>query len=146
VLAGAVFFVLSIIFAALTSGAPSITASGQDTFNYISAHHGRLQLAAVVMGLAMPAALVFASGARLLPEVPTIHEAGAPGYDVPIWYGLRAPAGTPAAIIEKLSADISTSITAPDLTRRLGREDAQPISMTQQRFARFVLDETNAPR
>lgn len=60
--AGALFFVLFIIFAALTSGTPSITASGQDTLNYLSAHHGRLQLAAVVMGLAMPAALVFVSG------------------------------------------------------------------------------------
>jgi tripartite-type tricarboxylate transporter receptor subunit TctC len=78
---------------------------------------------------------------RLLPEVPTIHEGGAPGYDFPIWYGVWAPAGTPPAIIEKLSADISTAITAPDFARRLGHEDAQPISMTQQRFARFVLDE-----
>jgi tripartite-type tricarboxylate transporter receptor subunit TctC len=78
---------------------------------------------------------------RLLPEVPTIHEAGAPGYDFPIWYGVWAPAGTPPPIIEKLSADISTSITAPNLTRQLEREDAQPISMTQRRFARFVLDE-----
>ena len=60
--AGAVFFALFIIFCVLTNGTPSITASGQDTFNYISAHHGRLQLAAVVMGLAMPAALLFVSG------------------------------------------------------------------------------------
>jgi len=78
---------------------------------------------------------------RLLPKVPTIHEAGAPGYDFPIWYGVWAPAGTPPAIIQTLSGDISAAITALDLARRLEREDAQPISMTQQRFARFVLDE-----
>jgi hypothetical protein len=61
-LAGAVYFALFITFAALTSGTPSITASGRDSFTYLSAHHGRLQLAAVVMGLAMPAALLFLSG------------------------------------------------------------------------------------
>ena len=83
---------------------------------------------------------------RLLPEVPTIHEAGAPGYDFPIWYGVWAPAHTPPGIIQKISGDISTSITAPDLIRQLAREDAQPISMTQQRFARFVLDENQRAR
>ena len=60
--AGVVFFALFLAFAALTSGTPSIAASGQDTFSYLSAHHERLQLAAVVMGLAMPAALFFVSG------------------------------------------------------------------------------------
>jgi tripartite-type tricarboxylate transporter receptor subunit TctC len=83
---------------------------------------------------------------RLLPEVPTIHEAGARGYDFPIWYGVWAPAGTPPAIIQKVSGDISTATMAPDLTRQLGREDAQPISMTQQGFARFVLDEHQRAR
>jgi len=61
-LGGAVFFALFLIFARLTSGTPSATDSRQDTFNYLSAHHGRLQLAAALIGLAMPAALLLVSG------------------------------------------------------------------------------------
>jgi hypothetical protein len=61
-LGGAVFFALFMAFASLTSGTPSITDSGRDTFNYLSAHDGRLQLAAVLLGLAMPAALLAVSG------------------------------------------------------------------------------------
>src|SRR5581483_1804274 len=61
-LGGAVFFALFIAFASLTKGTPSITDSGRDTYNYLSAHDGRLQLAAVFFGLAMPAALLAVSG------------------------------------------------------------------------------------
>jgi hypothetical protein len=61
-LGGAVFFALFLAFASLTSGTPSATDSAQETFNYLSAHDGRLQLAAVLYGLAMPAALLFLSG------------------------------------------------------------------------------------
>jgi hypothetical protein len=69
-LGGAVFFALFVAFASLTSGTPSATDSARDTFNYLSAHDGRLQLAAVLYGLAMPAALLFLSGLlRALREV-----------------------------------------------------------------------------
>ena len=61
-LGGAVFFGLFLGYAALTSGTPSATDSGRETFDYLAAHHGRLQLAAVLIGLAMPAALVLVSG------------------------------------------------------------------------------------
>ena len=61
-LGGAVFFALFLAFGWLTSGTPSATDSARETFNYLSAHDGRLQLAAVLLGLAMPAALLFLSG------------------------------------------------------------------------------------
>lgn len=61
-LGGAVFFALFLTFAVLTSGTPSATDSRQDTFNYLSAHHGRLQFAAALLGFAMPAALLYLSG------------------------------------------------------------------------------------
>ena len=61
-LGGAVFFALFLAFASLTSGTPSATDSARETFTYLSAHDGRLQLAAVLYGLAMPAALLFLSG------------------------------------------------------------------------------------
>jgi hypothetical protein len=61
-LGGAVFFALILAFGIVTSGVPNAADSKQETFDYVSAHDGRLQLAAVLLGLAMPAALVFLSG------------------------------------------------------------------------------------
>jgi hypothetical protein len=61
-LGGAIFFALFLAFGSLTSGTPSSTDSARETFTYLSAHDGRLQLAAVLLGLAMPAALLFLSG------------------------------------------------------------------------------------
>ncbi|HEX4982473.1 MAG TPA: hypothetical protein VFV63_12270, partial [Ilumatobacteraceae bacterium] len=61
-LGGAVFFVLVIINVSFRSGAPSATDSGQSVFDYVAQHHGRLQLGAVLTGLAMSAALLWVSG------------------------------------------------------------------------------------
>ena len=61
-LGGTVFFVLFIIYGTLTSNTPSITASSKDVFDYFVKHHDRIQLAAVVMALAMPAVLLWLSG------------------------------------------------------------------------------------
>lgn len=61
-LGGAAFFALVLAFGILTRGTPSVTDPARETFDYISAHQGALQLAAVLYGLAMPAALLFLSG------------------------------------------------------------------------------------
>jgi tripartite-type tricarboxylate transporter receptor subunit TctC len=78
----------------------------------------------------------------LLPEVPTIAEAGVPGFDFPIWYGIWAPAGTPAPTIAKLSRDIAHALAAPEVRNSLAQHGAEPMSMTQPEFARFVVDES----
>lgn len=68
-LGGAAFFALFLVFASLTKGMPSVTDSARDTFSWVSAHDGRLQFAAAVYALAMPAALLFVSGLfRMLRE------------------------------------------------------------------------------
>ena len=77
----------------------------------------------------------------LLPEVPTIAEAGVAGFDYPIWYGVWVPAGTPAGVVNKLAKDIARVLAAPDLRDWLTRHGADPMSMTQPEFARFVLSE-----
>lgn len=91
-LGGAAFFALFLAFASLTRGTPSVTDSGRDTFNYLSAHDGRLQLAAVLLGLAMPAALLAVSGLfRALREA----EGGTAGLAVAaLGGGVLAAAGT----------------------------------------------------
>jgi tripartite-type tricarboxylate transporter receptor subunit TctC len=78
----------------------------------------------------------------LLPEVPTIAEAGVPGFDYPIWYGAWVPAGTPTDVVNKLANDIAHVMATPDLRDWLARHGAEPMSMTQPEFARFVLSES----
>ena len=78
----------------------------------------------------------------LLPEVPTIAEAGVAGFDYPIWYGVWVPAGTPAAVVDKLAKDIARVLAAPDVRDALAKHGADPMSMTQPDFAHFVLSES----
>jgi tripartite-type tricarboxylate transporter receptor subunit TctC len=83
----------------------------------------------------------------LLPDVPTIAEAGVTGFEYPIWYGVWVPAGTPAEVVDKLAKDIARALAAPDVRDRLAKHGADPISMTQPEFARFVVSESeNAAR
>jgi tripartite-type tricarboxylate transporter receptor subunit TctC len=83
----------------------------------------------------------------LLPEVPTIAEAGLPGFDYAIWYGVWVPARTPAAVVDKLAKDIASVLLAPDLRDWFAKHGADPMSMTQPEFAHFVVSENeNAAR
>src|SRR3981189_718027 len=79
-----------------------------------------------------------------LPEVPTTAEAGVPGFDYPIWYGVWVPAGTPAAVVDKLAKDIARVLAAPELRAWLEEHGAERMSMTQPEFARFVVKESQS--
>ena len=78
----------------------------------------------------------------LLPQVPTIAEAGVSGFDWPIWYGVWVPAGTPAGVVDKLAKDIARTLATPDMRDWIANHGADPMSMTQPEFARFVLSES----
>jgi tripartite-type tricarboxylate transporter receptor subunit TctC len=80
----------------------------------------------------------------LLPDVPTIAEAGVGDFDYPIWYGVWVPAGTPDGVVDKLAKDIASALAAPDLRDRLAKHGADPMSMTQPEFTRFVLSESES--
>jgi len=80
----------------------------------------------------------------LLPKVPTIAEAGVIGFDFAIWSGVWARAGTPAGVVDKLEKDIARALAAPDLRDWLAKHGADPMSMTQPEFARFVLTESES--
>ena len=81
-------------------------------------------------------------GSPLLPEVPTISEAGVPGFDFPIWYGVWVPAGTPAEVVDKLARDIARALAAPDVLDRLAKHGTDPFSMTQPEFAHHIHNES----
>jgi tripartite-type tricarboxylate transporter receptor subunit TctC len=74
----------------------------------------------------------------LLPNVPTFAEAGLPGYDVPLRWGLAAPAGTPRAIIEKLNQALNAALTTEEVRQRLAIEGAEPAPTTPEGYAAII--------
>ena len=77
----------------------------------------------------------------LLPDVPTIAESGAPGYEMSIWWGVLAPAGTPAVIVDKLHAEIAGILQQPDSAQRLAAEGAEPSPLPPAAFTRLLTAE-----
>ncbi|MEO8442758.1 MAG: tripartite tricarboxylate transporter substrate binding protein [Betaproteobacteria bacterium] len=77
----------------------------------------------------------------LLPDVPTIAESGAPGYEMSIWWGVLAPPGTPAAIVDKLNAEIAGILRQPDSMQRLAAEGAEPSPLPAARFTKLLTAE-----
>jgi tripartite-type tricarboxylate transporter receptor subunit TctC len=73
-----------------------------------------------------------------VPELPTISEAGLPGYDATAWYGLLAPAGTAPEIIAKLNTAAVTGIKQPDFAERLAAEGAETVGGTPEQFGEFI--------
>ena len=76
-----------------------------------------------------------------IPDVPTMREAGYPDVTVYSWYGLLAPSGTPAAIVERLNKEVTAIVQDAAVTDRLDKEGAEAISMSTADFARFINEE-----
>lgn len=76
------------------------------------------------------------------PEVPTFEEAGVPGYEAIGWFGTVAPANTPAAIINRLNAEISSALAVPEIRERALAAGAEPLTNTPQEFAAIIREET----
>lgn len=74
----------------------------------------------------------------VLPDVPTMSEAGVPGYQAVIWLGLVAPVGTPAAIVNKLNAEITKIVAEPEVRAQWAKQGASPLSMTPAEFADYI--------
>jgi tripartite-type tricarboxylate transporter receptor subunit TctC len=78
----------------------------------------------------------------LVPDIPAISEVGLPKFDFPIWYGVWAPAATPAGVVRRLASDIQSALAAPEMRAWLQEHGAEPMRMTQPEFARFVTSES----
>ena len=74
----------------------------------------------------------------ITPNVPTLNEAGLPGYDAVIWLGVMAPAGTPKPIIETLNTDIQKITNAPDVKDAWAKQGAVPMHMSAEEFGKFM--------
>jgi tripartite-type tricarboxylate transporter receptor subunit TctC len=101
-----------------------------------------IALAPIRDGRLFPLGVTTARRSLLLPEVPTIAEAGVAGFDFPIWYGIWAAAGTSTGVVKKLSRDIASVLAGPDLRDWIAKHGGEPLNMTQSEFARFVQSES----
>ncbi|MCC6531112.1 MAG: tripartite tricarboxylate transporter substrate binding protein [Burkholderiales bacterium] len=110
---------------------------------------GQTQVGFTAISSAMPhiksgklRALAVTSRVRLrsAPELPTLDEAGVRGYDASQWYGVLAPAKTPAAIIDRLQREIVAALQQPDVLARVALE-GEPIGSSAEQFARHIRDE-----
>ena len=77
----------------------------------------------------------------VLPDVPTVAEAGVPGYEATIWLGIMAPAGTPKLIVDLLSAEINNAVRLPDNARLWANQGAMPMVMTPIAFDKYLRDD-----
>ncbi|MBX3661624.1 MAG: tripartite tricarboxylate transporter substrate binding protein [Burkholderiales bacterium] len=88
-----------------------------------------------------PLAVTGAQRSPAAKELPTMIEAGVKGYESSTWYGLLAPAGTPADIVGKLSAEVVAILKSPEMNDRLSKEGADPVGNTPAEFARHIQSE-----
>jgi tripartite-type tricarboxylate transporter receptor subunit TctC len=87
-------------------------------------------------------AVTTAARAPALPEVPTVAESGLPGFEASSWFGLLAPAGTPADVIAKVNGELARWIASPEAKERLLAQGANPAGGTPEDFARHIAAET----
>ena len=79
-----------------------------------------------------------AARSSLFPDVPTVAETGLPGYESVGWFGVFAPAKTPRAIVEKISADMQTVLKRPDAVKKLADQGAEPAPNSPKAFTDYI--------
>jgi tripartite-type tricarboxylate transporter receptor subunit TctC len=126
-------------------GGPAMTATiAGDTQFFFSPIAGMVPF--VEAGSVRPLAVSGDARSPALPQVPTISEAGMPRYKAVGWFGLMAPAGTPAGIVAKLSDVVAAACKSPDVVTALRAQGIEPTSSRPQEFAVFVRDQLELHR
>ena len=95
----------------------------------------------VESGKLRPLGVTSARRSSVMPEVPTIAEAGVPGYEATSWNMLLAPAGTPRAIIDRLNAEVTKATSAPEMREAWARQGASAMTLGPDEFARFMRED-----
>jgi tripartite-type tricarboxylate transporter receptor subunit TctC len=83
-------------------------------------------------------AVTSAARSPALPDIPTIAESGYPGFDTGSWIGLLAPAGTPTALVDKISADVRDILSQPEVRQTLISQGATPLSLNPAAFKQRI--------
>jgi len=142
-LAGELFKVetaTDIIHVPYKGGAPATQAllAGDTQFMFDNLANATPQIKA---GKLKALAVTTAERSKLAPELPTMAEAGLPGFDISTWFGLLAPAGTPKDVIAKWNAEVTKILSSPEMRERLTAQGAEPAPMTPDQFAAFIQSE-----
>jgi tripartite-type tricarboxylate transporter receptor subunit TctC len=142
-LAGELFKVetgTEIIHVPYKGGAPATQAllAGDTQFMFDNLANAMPQVKA---GKLKALAVTTAERSKLAPDLPTMAEAGLPGFDIATWFGLFAPAGTPKEIVAKWNAEVTRILNSPDMRERLVAQGAEPAPMSPDQFAAFVRSE-----
>ena len=77
----------------------------------------------------------------VLPDVPTVSEAGVPGYEATIWLGVIAPKGTPPAIVTRLNAEITKIVSRPEVRGEWGKQGATALTMAPHAFGKYIAED-----
>jgi tripartite-type tricarboxylate transporter receptor subunit TctC len=83
-------------------------------------------------------AITSATRSAMVPDVPTVSEAGVPGYEVGVWFGIVAPAGTPPAVLGKLNAELNRMLAMPDVKQKFADQGVEPVGGPPERFAEHL--------
>jgi tripartite-type tricarboxylate transporter receptor subunit TctC len=119
-------------------------ASGEARNSVIGGHVHMMFDAITTMASNVRAGQVIALGtsgkqrSAIMPDVPTVDEAGVPGYEATIWLGVMAPAGTPKPIIDKLNAEIRKVLVRDDVKEAWAKQGAVPMLMAPQDFDKYL--------
>jgi len=95
-------------------------------------------MSAMRSGKLRPLAVSTAKRSSQLPDVPTVAESGAPGFEFTLWFGLWGPAGVPANIVEKINKDVNRAVADPGVSAQLAKLGNDTMSMSSAEFSRFV--------
>jgi tripartite-type tricarboxylate transporter receptor subunit TctC len=93
-------------------------------------------------GKLRPLAVSTARRSSALPDVPTLAEAGLPGFDIGTWFGVLAPAGTPKPVTSRLSEEMQKIIHSPEFRKRMAEIGAEPVGNTPEQMASQIREET----
>jgi tripartite-type tricarboxylate transporter receptor subunit TctC len=77
----------------------------------------------------------------LVPDLPTIAEAGLPGFETVAWFGLFAPAGTPREIVDRIRNEVARIVQQPDIRERIATLGGEPVGNAPEAFAAIVRDD-----
>jgi len=119
-------------------------ASGEARNSVIGGHVHMMFDAITTMASNVRAGQVIALGtsgkqrSAIMPEVPTVDEAGVSGYEATIWLGVMAPAGTPKPIVDKLNAEIRKVLARDDLKEAWAKQGAVPMQMAPEEFDKYL--------
>jgi len=119
-------------------------ASGEARNSVIGGHVQMMFDAITTMASNVRAGQVVALGtsgkqrSAITPEVPTVDEAGVPGYEATIWIGVMAPVGTPKPIVDKLNAEIRKVVVRDDVKEAWAKQGAVPMQMTPEEFDKYL--------